>query len=146
MRIFIITMDDPVQTNDFIKNIINEFENDIVGLAVPSGGRLTISKGKSKYTYLFSLFLIMGPFHFLKNALVSLKHKLSKKLASLGWISDPSIVGYAKSKNIETRYIKSPNNTKFLDYLESLNLDIIINQSQSMLKQKLLKIPKIGGV
>ena len=59
MRIFIITMDDPVQTKQFIRRIIDARDKDIVGIAVPKGNRLTLSKGKSKYEYLFSLFLIM---------------------------------------------------------------------------------------
>ena len=54
MRIYIITMDDPIQTYDFIKEIIRAKENEIVGLAIPKGNRLTLSKGKSKYIYVIS--------------------------------------------------------------------------------------------
>ena len=31
-----------------------------------------------------------------------------------------------------------------MNYLDSLNIDIIINQSQSIIKKQLLKIPRIG--
>ena len=48
MRIYIITMDDPVQTYDFIKDVIDERESDIVGLAVPNGDRLTLFKREIK--------------------------------------------------------------------------------------------------
>ncbi len=137
-------MDDPIQTYDFIKDIIKGRKDDIVGLAVPNGDRLTLSKGKSKYTYIISLLLIMGPYHFAKNACITITHKIKKKLGSFGWINDPTIIGYAKSQNIEIKRIKSPNNEEFRKYLESLNLDIIINQSQSFIKKDLLKIPKIG--
>jgi len=64
MKIFIITMDDPIQTYQFIKDIIDAKKDEILGLAIPKGNRLTISKGKSKYTYLLSLLLIMGPWSF----------------------------------------------------------------------------------
>lgn len=137
-------MDDPVQTYDFIKDIIDARGSDIVGLAVPKGDRLTLSKGKSKYVYILSLFLIMGPYHFVKNAFKAIRHKILKKMAKRGWVKDPTILGYAKGKGIETKMIKSPNNKLFREYLKSLELDIIINQSQSFLKQELLDIPKIG--
>jgi len=144
MNIFIITMDDPIQTNDFIKRIIDTRKDDIVGLAVPNGDRLTLSRGKSKHAYIFSLFLIMGTYHFIKNTYITVKHKIKKKFASFGWGTDPSIINYAQLNNIITKRIKSPNNKEFRDYLNTLDLDIIINQSQSFLKPELLEIPKIG--
>jgi methionyl-tRNA formyltransferase len=144
MRIYIITMDDPIQTYAFIKKIIDVREKDIVGLAIPNGDRLTLSKGKSKYAYVMSLLLIMGSFHFIKNAFIAVLHKVKKKLFGLGIVKDPTILGYAKSKGIDVKKIKSPNNKEFIKYLESLNLDIIINQSQSFIKKELLCIPKIG--
>lgn len=144
MRIYIITMDDPVQTYDFIKDIIDERGSDIVGLAVPNGDRLTLSKGKSKYEYILSLFLIMGPYYFVKNSWKVIRHKILKKMSKLGLAKDHTIIEYANKKGIETKVIKSPNNKEFNEYLKTLNLDIIINQSQSFIKKELLEIPKIG--
>lgn len=83
MRIFIITMDDPVQTKDFIKKIIDGRGNDIIGLAVSNGDRLTLRKGKSKYEYVISLLLIMGIFNFSRNALISIIHKIRKSRTTL---------------------------------------------------------------
>lgn len=137
-------MDDPIQTYDFIKNIIDERGNDIVGLAIPNGDRLTLSKGKSKYEYLISLFLIMGPYYFFKNSFITIRHKILKKIAKFGLTKDPTIIGYANSKGIKTKIIKNPNNKIFRDFLISLDLDIIINQSQTFIKKELLQIPKIG--
>jgi len=144
MRIYIITMDDPIQTYDFIKEIIDVKEDEIVGLAIPKGNRLTLSKGKSKYTYVLSLLLIMGPWHFFKTSLKTVFHKIKKKLFVLGISKDPSIAAYAESKGIPTLSITTPNSKKFRTHLETLNLDIIINQSQNIVKKELLSIPKIG--
>jgi methionyl-tRNA formyltransferase len=144
MRIFIITMDDPIQTYRFIKEIIDAKEDEIVGLAVPKGNRLTLSKGKSKYTYVLSLLLIMGPWHFFTSSVKTVAFKIKKKLHALGIAKSPSIAAYAASKNIPTRYITTPNSKKFREYLETLGLDIIINQSQNIIKKELLSIPKIG--
>jgi len=144
MRIFIITMDDPVLTKDFIKYILDKRKADIIGLAVPSGDRLTLSKGKSKYKYIFSLLLIMGVYHFVKNVLISLIHKFKKKANQFNLVKDPTIIGYAKDNNIPTYKIDNPNNIEFRETLIKLKPDIIINQSQSIIKKDLLKIPSIG--
>lgn len=146
MRIFIITMDDPVQTKQFIRRIIDARDKDIVGIAVPKGNRITLSKGKSKYEYLFSLFLIMGFYHFFKNAFISILHKFKKILHSMGLCPDPTILGYAKMKGIATFKIETPNNLEFQEKLKKLNPDIIINQSQNILKKELLEIPTIGVI
>ena len=144
MRIYIITMDDPIQTYRFIKEIIDAKKDEIVGLAVPKGNRLTLSKGKSKIAYIFSLLLIMGPWHFFITSLKTIAFKMKKKLFSFGIGKNPSRMAYAESRNIPARNITTPNSKKFREYLETLDLDIIINQSQNIIKKELLSIPKIG--
>lgn len=138
-------MDDPVQTHDFIKDIIKQRKKDIVGLAESKGDRLTIQKNKSKVEYVISLFLIMGFFSFLRNSFKTVKHKIQKVLHhKIGFIPDPSIAGYARKMGIKTWIVKTPNNKDFLDEIRALDIDIIINQSQNILKVELLSIPKIG--
>jgi methionyl-tRNA formyltransferase len=144
MKIYIITMDDPIQTYRFIKEIIDAKQHEIVGLAIPNGDRLTISKGKSKYAYILSLLVIMGPWHFVKSSVITVAFKIKKKLYGMGIGKNPSIAAYAQSKNIETRTITTPNSKKFREFLGTLDLDIIINQSQNIVKKELLSIPKIG--
>ena len=56
MRIYIITMDDPLKTNDFIKHIIRSRRQDIIGLAMHNRGRLTISKKNQKQPTFFRFF------------------------------------------------------------------------------------------
>ncbi|MBA7530622.1 Methionyl-tRNA formyltransferase [subsurface metagenome] len=144
MRLFIITMDDPVQTKAFIKHIIDHRQKSIVGLAVTKGNRLTIGKKKSKITYIFSLLLIMGLPAFFKNSCITLTYKMKKKLSQVGITKNPSITEYAKSKGIHIFSIKTLNSSSFREKLKNLNIDIIINQSQNIIRKELLEIPKIG--
>lgn len=146
MRIFIITMDDPVQTNEFIKKIIDEKEEEIIGIAITYRDRLTLTKGRSKFIYIFSLLLIMGPFYFSKNVMISMFHKSRKLGARFKLCSDPTLFAYAKDKSIPAFMIKSPNTEKFRFQLQKLKPDIIINQSQNILKKELLQIPSIGVI
>lgn len=139
-------MDDPVQTNDFIKKIIDERIKDIIGIAITTGDRLTLTKGKSKYVYLFSLFLIMGPFHFLKNVVINLLHKLKKMGYKLKICSDPTLLGYSQKLGITAFKIKTPNSISFRNKIYELKPDIIIHQSQNIIKKELLQIPSIGVI
>jgi len=147
MKIFIITMDDPIQTNGFIKEIINARKEDIIGLALAKGDRLTVGNKNSKISYFFSLFMIMGFFHFIKNSIKIFLFKMGKYISGhLNFISSPSILNYVEREGMLAFKIKSPNEKKFLEKLGYLNPDIIINQSQCILKKDLLSIPKIGVI
>jgi len=138
-------MEDPVYTLPFFKKIIQKRSNDIIGLAVASGGRLKIGKERSKTVYLISLFLIMGIPHFLKYAWITFSFKIQKKFSAFfPFISSPSIASFAKSFNIPVHTINSPNNKNVLEMLRQLKPDIIINQSQYIIKKELLEIPAIG--
>ncbi len=146
MKIYILTMDDPIKTNDFIKSIVDSKKDDIVGLAVTKGNRLTISKKKSKLLYLFSLLLIMGPINFTKNIIITLVHKFKILLSKINLLTDPTLIGYANKNNIESRYVSNPNDEKFIEYLKKINPDLIINQSQCIIKKEILSIPKKGVI
>jgi methionyl-tRNA formyltransferase len=138
-------MDDPLYTNRFIKQIIDARHNDIEGFVyVSKGNRMTIGKDKSKAAYLFSLLLIMGPFYFLSNSLITILHKIKIKLSpKISFISSPLVIDYAKGKKIKAFEIENPNSKESLNILSELNPDVIINQSQSIIGKELLKIPTI---
>jgi len=145
MRIFIITMDDPVYTAPFIKEIIRQRHKDIIGVATSKGDRLTIGKNRSRPVYLLSLLLIMGPLYFARFSVQSISFKLHKLLSNIfPFIKSPSILAFADKYNIPVFDIKSPNNNQFLATLRNLKPDVIINQSQSIIKNELLEIPSIG--
>jgi len=147
MRIYIITMEDPLFTIDFIKKIIDHRYKDIVGIAITKADRLTIGKKKSKIIYLLSLLMIMGLPGYIGNISKTILYKLRKRIVScLPFLKNPSLEYYAKSKGIPVSHINTPNNKEFLQELKKLNIDLIINQSQNILKKPLLEIPKIGVI
>ena len=139
-------MDDPVQTHRFIRSIIDKRRDQIVGLAVARGDRMRIGKQRSKVAYLLSLLLIMGLPYFLVNALRTLLFKLKARLHRLGLGADPSIAAYAEKQGIPTWRIKTANSARFQSRLRELAPDVVINQSQSIIKKQLLDIPRIGVI
>lgn len=89
----------------------------------------------------------MGFSQFIKNSIIVLNHKIKRKFCKIfPFIEDPTIIGYAKKLGIKTWIINSPNNKNFLEEIKNLEIDVIINQSQSILKKELLSIPKIGTI
>ena len=146
MRIFIITMDDPVYTVPFIKEIIHKRHRDIVGVAISKGDRMLIGKKRSPFVYLISLLLIMGPLSFIRHTWVTVSFKLRKKLSRWGITKSPSVLAAAADYQIPVFDIQTPNGREFLDKLKALRPDVIINQSQSILKKELLSVPTIGVI
>lgn len=145
MRIYIITMEDPLYTLPFIKEIIVQRKASIVGVAMSKGGRLKIGKKRSKILYLFSLLLIMGLGSFVKNSAKTISFKLKKKLSKyFSFVKDPGLAAFCAAHNIPVKHIGSPNNKNFLAELRAINIDVIINQSQYIIKDELLSVPSIG--
>jgi len=146
MRIFIIAMDDPLYINNMLKEIIDNRKDNIIGFAyVKNNDRMTIKKNRSKLLYIISLLLIMGPIYFSKNVFITILHKLKIVLSrNISFIKSPLVVDSVARNNIESYTLDSPNNKAFLKELIKKEPDIIINQSMSILKTKLLSIPKIG--
>ena len=56
----------------------------------------------------------------------------------------PSILQYAKDLGIPTFDIKTPNSKKFIEEVRKLAPDVIINQSQNIIKKELLNLPAKG--
>ena len=140
-------MEDPVYTLPFIRNIIDERKQDIVGLATARGDRMTIGKKRSKTAYLLSLFLIMGAPAFIGYALKTVFFRIQKMVSGwLPFIPSPSVAVYARKKNIPVFTNVRPNSQTFRDELKRLKPDVIVHQSQSILKKELLSIPSIGVI
>lgn len=145
MKVYIVTMDDPVQTFPFLKRVIEAKTGWMVGVAITEDDRLTLKKGKSKVSYLVALLLIMGPLFFLQNTLNTIAYKITKTLSCrFSYFKKFTFEYWVQNKGILVKKIKSPNSSEFLNYLKSLDIDILINQSQSILKMKLLNTPRIG--
>jgi methionyl-tRNA formyltransferase len=141
-------MDDPLYTLPFLKDIFFARKDDICGIAlVKKGNRVSVQKHQSKFIYLITLLIILGPFLYFENVFKVFKYKTRKKLSQyFKFIQSPSLLKEAENQNIPTFEIQNPNNKAFLSALNEIKPDVIINQSQSIIKKELLTIPKIGVI
>ncbi len=141
MKIHILTMEDPLYTLRFFEEIIDKRHEDISGITIAKGGRLKIGKKRSKGGYILSLLLIMGPLFFACNVLKTVYFKIQKKVP---FVKDPGLKTIADKYNIPVDYTDNPNSKQYLDKLKKSEPDVLINQSQFIIKKELLDIPKIG--
>lgn len=141
MKIWIITMEDPAYTVDFIKEIIAAKPDEVIGLTIAKGGRMKIGKEKSKLQYALSLLLIMGLPYSVQLAYRKIRYKIVRKLFPE---SRETLAGFARGHGVIVDYVDNPNSKKYLEKLAVHELDLIINQSQHILKKRLLNTPKIG--
>lgn len=139
MKIWIVTMEDPLYTVDFMKEIIAGRSADIAGITLAKGDRLKIGKKKSKKEYLVSLLLIMGLRTYVWSIAKTLIFKLKKKV-------NPKIglTAFAEKYNIPVSYTSNPNSKEFLDMLRKNEIDVIINQSQFIIKKPFLESARLG--
>lgn len=134
MRIFICAIDDPLVTNDFTKGIIKRKRDEIVGLYVPKHGQFKTKKSGFDLSYAIALSIIAGPRESFKQFFKVLGFKIKKS---------GSIINYAKKKGIKTYHWKSLNSKKTIRELSKLEPDVIIHQTQEILKRDFLGIPGI---
>lgn len=141
MKIAIITMEDPIHTVAFFKEIIQARHKDIIGLTIAKGNRLKIGPKKSKKTYLISLLLIMGIPSFTRYASQTALYKIQKKWP---FLKPDTLENFARQCDIPVDYTDNPNSESYLKTLRSKSPDVVINQSQFIIKKDLLSIPTIG--
>lgn len=147
MKIVLMGQEEPVYFGPFFRSILKAKATDIV-LVVIAGNRGAGShpkRLKDKLENLYSLWLIFEPKGFLRNLTIKGTQKLLSLFGLIGTRFDTrSIQGGAKELNIPILYTENVNSPTFLSELKRYNPDIIINQSELLLKQPLLSIPTIG--
>ena len=147
MRIVIIGQEEPVYFSPFLRSIIEARPNDVVLVAIAgSRGAGDHSKTlKQKLGNIYILWLIMEPFGFLRNILIGLWQKVLWLLGPLGFFLDKrSLQAAARKYNIPRMLIEDVNSKEFVMKLKQLSPDVIINQTELLLKEEILSTPKIG--
>ncbi len=147
MRIVILGQEEPVYFSPFLRAILNARAKEVVSVAIV-GSRGAGSHPKTfgeKLKNLYSLWRLLEPMGFLDHLRVRCYQALLTMFGLLGtYLDKRSLEGAAKSHDIEIQRITDVNDPSFLAKLRSLAPDLIINQTELLLKKELLSIPKIG--
>ncbi len=133
MRIAIIGQEEPLFFGPFFREIIEKKSSEIVCVVI-LGKRGIGSHPKTfleKLKNIYSLWLLFEPLPFLKNLLLKI-------------FSTQSIQSSARKKQIPVLFTNDINSEAFHSQLKAYSPDVIINQSELIIREQLLSIPKIG--
>jgi folate-dependent phosphoribosylglycinamide formyltransferase PurN len=138
MRIAIIGQEEPLFFGPFFREIIEQKPSEMVCVVIV-GKRGIGSHPKTfleKLKNIYSLWLLFEPFPFLKNFIL----KWIRTIFS----TQGNIQRLAKKKQIPILFTNDINSEDFHSQLKIHAPDVIINQSELIIQEKLLSIPKIG--
>lgn len=149
MRICIIGQEEPSSFGPFFRKVIKARANEVVLVAIAgsrgAGGHPKNLKQKLRYIY--SLLLIMEARGSMRIMLISLRYKLIQLFGLTGTrYDDLSIEGAAREHNIPVIHIGNPNSPEVINKLREFSPDVIINQSELLLKKAILEVPRVGVI
>jgi folate-dependent phosphoribosylglycinamide formyltransferase PurN len=147
MRIVIIGQEEPVYFSPFLRSIIEDKPKEVV-LVVIAGSRGAGGHPKTfrqKLEYIYILWLIMEPFGFLRNLWIKLWQQVLYLLGPVGFLLDKrSVRGAARKYNIPVVFAEDLNSQEFIHKLRQFSPDVVINQTELLLKEEILAVPEIG--
>lgn len=135
MRIVIVYTPDAGFMNDYICRILEKNKAKITGVIATNGSVLKRKGKMQQLKYLIALFIILGFIETLR----MIKKLLSNKLAP-----DQRIKTFCSENNIPFAVVASVNSETCVTKLKELAPDVIFNQSQHIVKKKVLDIPAVG--
>ena len=147
MRIVIIGQEEAVYFSPFLRSIIESRPKDIAAVVI-AGDRGAGSHPKTlrqKLENIYILWLIMEPYGFIRNLCIGVLQSSIKLLGPLGAFLDKrSICSAAHRYNIPILNSLDLNSPEFIEKLKEFAPDVIINQTELLLKEGILSVPKIG--
>jgi folate-dependent phosphoribosylglycinamide formyltransferase PurN len=142
VKLAILCQEEPVFLGPFLVDVIRRRPGNIAAVLV-AGRRSGGEKHRSRSDKLTSLRIywnIMEPAGFLRAVLIRLRARC------LG-IHDPrSVAGAAKKLGIPLHHIRNPNDPEAIGLLRSLDVDAVLNQSEKILKEEVLAVPRLGFI
>lgn len=147
MRIVLMGQEEPVYFGPFFRRLMRAKAPDIVAVVI--AGRRGAGKHpktvKERIKYLWSLWLLFEPKAFLKGLMLKISQKFLSAFRLVGSRLDSrSIEGLAKELGIPILHTQDINSEAFVEELKKYRPDVIINQSECLLKKAILSVPTLG--
>jgi len=147
MRIVIIGQEEAVYFSPFLRGVIGSRPKDVAAVVI-AGDRGAGSHPKTlreKLENIYILWLIMEPYGFIRNLCIGVLQSFIRLLGPLGFSLDKrSIRGAARRYSIPILTSHDLNSPEFIEKLKLFTPDVIINQTELLLKEGILLVPRIG--
>jgi len=137
MKVAIVYTPDPVYLGRFIHRILCEYheEHEFVGIIATNSSMTKKKKWSEELNYICALFLILGPIEFIRNIFLVFRQKLRSK---------SPVQDFCENNNIPFHKVSTINGKACKGILQRAKPDVIFNQSQHIVKKRILDIPTIG--
>jgi methionyl-tRNA formyltransferase len=149
MKIVIIGQEEPVYFSPFLRAVIEARPRDIVAVVI-AGDRGAGSHPKTlrqKLENIYILWLLMEPYGFGRNLFIGITQGFIKLLGPAGSFLDKrSMAAAARKYRIPVVYLSDLNSSACIEKLKEFSPDVIINQTERLLKQEILSVPRIGVI
>lgn len=149
MRICILGQEEPVYFGPFLRGIIQARPEEIAGIVIAGkrGAGDHASTAREKALNVLTLWLLMEPSGFARNAFISLWQALIMKAGLTGsWLDKRSFEGAALGRRIPVIRTCNINSEETRRKISDIAPDIIINQTELLLKRPLLQVPRLGVI
>ena len=137
IRLYIITVDEPLYTSNLVKRIIKKYYGHLKGITILPNKM----PNKNFFTFILYLHTLYGTKEFIILLIKLLKARLREFLHL-----DESIKSLIKKYNLKVICTSSINNEKYVEKLRKLNLDMILSFCGQIYRRDILRVPKIGVI
>lgn len=137
MKIVFVFSTDPIIMNPYIYRLISEGGVEIAGVIEVKGAMIKRKKRSDRYSIMFAFMLIVGPWRTMKYSFISLYRRVFPSTA---------VRELCESKSIPYYQFNTINTKGCIEVLTELQPDIIFNQSDHIVRQKAIDVPRIGIV
>jgi folate-dependent phosphoribosylglycinamide formyltransferase PurN len=139
MKLFIVSVDEPIYLNPYIGGVIDDCGAEVVGVAVYRPRRRAWTRARVRRTASLGLLacLVFGPLNLARIAWW--------RLRALGGVGAGRSLGeVCAARRIPCTTVTSANAREFADRLRALDVDVLLHQSPEILRSDVLRAPKIG--
>ena len=139
MTLFIVTVDEPVYLNPYVRGVIDECGADVVGLAVyrPQPRPWTRARIRKTVSQALLACLVFSPGNLARVVWWRLR-------ALAGFRSGRSLAEICAARGVPCTTLDSANAPEFVARLRQLDVDLLLHQSPEILRADVLRAPKVG--
>lgn len=142
LRLAILCQEEPVFLGPFLREVIARRPESVAAVFVAGrrGGGERKKTWRDRWESLRSYWLLFEPLGFFAILAVRARARL------LGRLDPRSVAGCARNHGIPVHRVKDPNGVDFHQFLRQVNPDLVLNQSELLLRGEVLSIPRLGFI
>lgn len=145
LRVVITANEEPVLYTPYLSAVIRGLPGEVVEVVL-ARGQAVHSRKQSRWSYYLAIAIMSSPWFVLKSTVLTLASKICDAVPALRDRNPWSLRRVCRELGIPVREAADLNAPEFLDHLRSLDPDLLINQANTILKEPLLAIPRIGAL